>query len=65
MITRQVRFRYKGDDNDTYFGGILIEDGEESFIICGCCGIVFEIDEIEEIQKYEHWVNISDEIIGE
>ena len=63
MLTRQVRFRSL--DDDAYFGGILIEDGKNSYIICGCCGSVFEMDDIAEIQEYENWVNISDEIIGE
>ena len=63
MITRQVRFRSL--DDDTYFGGILVKDSKESFIICGCCGSIFEMDDIAEIQEYEHWVNISDEIIGD
>lgn len=63
MTTKQVRFRGKGED--TYFGGILVEDGEKSFVICGCCGAVFDMNDIEEIQKYENWVDIGNEIIGE
>lgn len=63
MFTQQVRFRCEGDD--AYLGGILVEDGEKSFVICGCCGGVFEMDDIEEIQKYENWVDLSNEIIGE
>ena len=63
MTAQQVRFRLQ--DDDTYFGGILVEDGKKSFVICGCCGGTAEMDEIEEIKKYKNWVNISDEIMGE
>lgn len=36
-------------------------------IICGCCGSVFECDDLtkEDIEPYETWVNISNEIIGD
>ena len=64
MITKQVRFRCEGDN--TFFGGILVDDCKEApFIICGCCGGIIEMDDILEIQEYKNWVNISDEIIGE
>ena len=42
-------------------------------VICGCCGSIFEIEELYEnapknienpILTYSYWVNISDEIIG-
>ena len=63
MFTQQIRFCCEGDD--TNLGGILVKDGEKSFVICGCCGGVIRMDEIEKIQEYEDWVDISDEIIGE
>ena len=63
MTTQQVRFRLEGDT--TYFGGILVKDGKKSFVICGCCGGIAEMDEIEEIKKYENWVDLSEKIIGE
>ena len=64
MVTKQIRFRCVNED-DTNLGGILVKDGEKSFVICGCCGGVIRMDEIEKIQEYEDWVDISDEIIGE
>lgn len=64
MIIKQVRFRCEGDE--AYFGGILVGDGDPyPYIICGCCGSIMEMDDIAEIQKYENWVDISSEIIGE
>lgn len=63
MFTKQVRFRCEGDD--AYFGGILIDDHEKvPYVICGCCGGIMTMDDIEEIQEYENWVDISNEIIG-
>jgi len=65
MVTKQVRFRDKA--NDQTLGGILIQSGVVDYIICGCCGGVIETDdpdiEIEEI--YRNWSDISECIIGE
>ena len=66
MITKQVCFRAEGED--AYFGGVLVSKGkvptDGDFIICGCCGGIYHIDEVEEMEPYENWVNISDEIMG-
>ena len=59
MYVRQVKFRPIGEEK--FLGGIMI-DG--SYIICGCCGGIFKIDEIAEWEKLE-WITISDEILGE
>ena len=57
---KQVKFKdYDGD----IFGGILVESF--NVIICGCCGGTFAVDEVEIIETYGDWVDISDEIIGE
>lgn len=67
MIIKQVKFRPEGENE--YFGGIYVQSHEleDGFIICGCCGSVYEIEDItkEDIQIYENWVNISEEIIGD
>ena len=51
--------------------------GYKDEIICGCCGGVFQIDQIYElaeeadteivdpIQPYKNWIDISEEIRGE
>ena len=66
MKAKQVKFQ---DSEGTIFGGILVDTGNESFIICGCCGGIFPMDEEGEefklIQVYEDWVSISEEIAGE
>ena len=66
MITKQVCFRAEGED--AYFGGVLVSKGkvptDGDFIICGCCGGIYHMDEVEEMEPYENWVNISDEIMG-
>ena len=57
------------DEDGVWRGGIAYHDE----IICGCCGGVYEIDEVIEIapeyvqqpiHKYEYWIDISDEIRG-
>lgn len=67
--TKQVRLYDK--DNDVYLGGILLPDGN---IICGCCGAIMTPDEYDEtdedalfiiVDVYEHWIDISDAIIGD
>lgn len=57
----QVKF-YDGI-NHAWMGGIAYQDE----IICGCCGGILKVDEFKdnEIVAYDHWINISDEIIGE
>ena len=65
---KQVKFK---DPDGTILGGIALyeeqADGVADLtgVICGCCGGVFQYDEVEIIEKYENWIPLSDEIIGE
>lgn len=59
MLIKQVKFKAK--DEDEILGGILIDN---EYVICGCCGSVFEKDDVEIIQTLK-WIPISDEIIGD
>ena len=34
-------------------------------IICGCCGGIFQLDELEWMQVYQDWIDISEAIVGE
>ena len=43
MLTQQVQFW--DDDNKEWFGGIMIDN---EYIICGCCGSVYECNELEK-----------------
>ena len=68
MLIRQCKFiDCYGDPN----GGLYVftngqvEDKDNDYIICGCCGSIFHLDEVESWSIYPEWVNISDEIIGE
>lgn len=54
----QVQFK---DIEGNLCGGIAYED----FIICGCCGGIVELEEVEDITEYSYWVDISTEILGE
>lgn len=60
MLTKQCAFK---DEDGTIFGGIYVEIGEEKYVICGCCGGVMEMDDIEELYLFDEWNNISEEII--
>lgn len=68
MITKQVRFL--DTEENKVFGGILVDDGCDSFIICGCCGGIYELPDainegtIEDVTPLD-WIDISDEIIGD
>ena len=57
---KQVKFK---DFDGVVHGGILVE--EDGIIICGCCGGTFEVEEVEIIETYDYWVDISDSIIGD
>ena len=57
---KQIKFRDK--ENDDILGGILLDDGN---VLCGECGSVLERDDVEILDEYLHWVDISETIIGE
>lgn len=63
MFTKQVKFRPIGEEAEK--GGILVQSSEGDFIICGCCGGVFEMEDVEQFGEYSSWVDISEEIKGE
>lgn len=57
------------DEEGTHQFGIAYED----YIICGCCGGIFYIDDViadmpkgykQVIYEYDTWSNLSDEIYG-
>lgn len=63
MYTYQVKFRVnEEEDEDVVLGGIYVENGDEQYIICGCCGSVFDADEVCIVEKYEDWFDLSEEI---
>lgn len=70
MYFEQVLFRITDtsmtDPDDDIYGGIAAFEGNNvlQYVICGCCGGVFEPDSIEILEQYTRWVNLSDEIIG-
>lgn len=61
----QVKFSILTDDGD-HIGGIAYHDK----VICGCCGCVFDIEELlkdnpNAIIKLPYWVDINSDILGE
>jgi hypothetical protein len=58
METKMVMFK---DPDGEILGGIMVDN---KYIACGCCGGVFEVDEVTII-KVLTWINISDAILGD
>lgn len=56
MIAKQVDFY--DNENQEFHGGILIDN---DYIICGCCGGVFEVKEldVDKIYIYDNWIDIE------
>ena len=54
---KQVKFV---DFENEIHGGILNEN--ENYIICGCCGGVFEKNEVKILKVYD-WINIEEAIL--
>ena len=53
-------------DPDKVFGGIArYEHNHLIHVICGCCGNVLPPDDVRIVRKFDDWLPISDEIIGE
>ena len=63
MFTYQIRF--KDLEDGSINGGIVVDDGSKPYVICGCCGSVFDLDEVEVLDEYDDWNSLSDEITGE
>lgn len=67
-MCKQVRFRIVNDDigaTDEILGGIGIYDEDTLInVICGCCGGMFEPEDVEILEIYNSWVDLVDTIIG-
>ena len=68
-MCKQVRFRIVIDDigttDDEILGGIGIYDEDTLInVICGCCGGMFEPEDVEILETYHSWVDLVDTIIG-
>lgn len=65
MYYKQVKFK---DDEmvNSYLGGIAAYDGDKlMFIICGECGEVLEPEDIEILEEYDTWVDLTEVIVGD
>lgn len=67
---KQIKFRVTdssiGDHNEI-LGGIGIFNDENNLVevICGCCGGTLEPCDIEIIEVYKNWMDLSETIIGD
>lgn len=65
---QQVKFEVINPDiGENVFGGIAIVDknGTITNVICGCCGSVFEPEDIRILERYNNWVDLTETIIGD
>lgn len=56
------------EDEGNIFGGIAIiddNDGTVTNVIYGCCGSVFEPEDIKILERYNNWVDLTETIIGD
>ena len=63
--TYQVKFKVLNKYDNRIYGGIYVDDTDKKYVICGCCGSVFRIDDVKIINKYDDWANLSEEIMGD
>ena len=54
----QVLFR---DEENNLCAGIRLDDGR---VLCGCCGGIFEPEEITIVKVFHDWGDISNAIAG-
>ena len=61
-VPTQVKFKESIEvvDDPCWLGGIAYED----YIICGCCGGIIQLEDVDEIKEL-NWIPISEEIMGE
>lgn len=69
MEFKQVKFHCPDADTiegrkDELGGIAAYENDKLQYVICGCCGGIFEPDDVEILRKLE-WLPISEEILGE
>lgn len=56
----QIKFHIAGEEEEAILGGIAYQH----FIICGCCGEAIDVDDIDWMETYDSWMDISEEIMG-
>jgi len=70
MNVKQVEFHCSTADTiestKGKIGGIALYDDHNHLqcVICGCCGGIFEPNEVTIIRKFD-WLSISEAIVGE
>lgn len=66
MSAYQVKFRVIDCNCKDVYGGIYVDGDEksDSYVICGYCGYVFNLNQVEIIEQYKNWIDLSAEIIG-
>lgn len=72
-MCKQVKFRIVNEDvgaTDEILGGIGIYEEDANHdeilvnVICGCCGDMFEPEDVKILEEYRLWRDLVDIIIG-
>ena len=59
----QVKFLVKEELNNPYvLGGFELKNKR---VICGCCGHIYNPEEVYVLRRYKDWVDLTDELLGE
>lgn len=54
------------EDEGNIFGGIaIVNGGTITNVICGCCGSVFEPEDIKILERYDDWMDLTETIVGD
>lgn len=69
FVWRQAKIAIPdGFGNKEIVGALVFCDADNynniKTIICGCCGCVFEPEEVTIIKIFNNWIDLTEEIIG-
>ena len=67
MEFKQVVFKevYEDENTNPSVGIACYNSNNLQFIVCACCGGVFEPDEVEIVKENYYWINFTDAIKGD
>jgi hypothetical protein len=64
MEFEQVKFRFCDDKQGAEFGGIAVYKYYELVgVICGCCGLWYPAKDVQILDQYSIWLDISTPIV--
>lgn len=55
----------EGEEGKTYGGIAWIDCERLDYVICGCCGAIFNAEDVEIVERYTDWMDLTQAIVGE